>query len=46
MKQPADERALSVIDRSACEKAQEFLALMTREVGFDVLLNEFLLGGV
>ena len=40
VQQPADERALAVIDAAAGEEAQQFLLLVAGEVGVDVFLAQ------
>ena len=40
VEQPADERALAVIDAAAGDETQEFLAFMLGEVGVDVAGDE------
>ena len=40
VQQPADERALAVVDAAAGEEAQELLLLVAGEVGVDVFLTQ------
>jgi len=41
VQQAADQRALAVIDVAAGQETQEFLALVLRQVGEDVLADQF-----
>ena len=40
MQQPADERALAVVDAAAGEEAQELFLLVAGEIGVDVFLTQ------